>query len=569
MDKRWVLSLIVPVSVCLVLLLAIGACGGNDEAPEPAATTAPAEAAATSVPAATATSVPEPVGAAKMGGELRIGMTAADIPFTDIAADQGGEGDRFVGFQLNQGLATWGWSGVAEPLPVPGLAESWKVDGKVWTFKLREGMTFHDGTPIDAEAVVASYDRFWNEDHPLYSSKVAGLTTWRWVGTCCEPDGSSYRAVDDMTVEISTFGTTGYTPWSVVYMGIGSPTEIEKWGEEFPEHHAGAGPFKMVEKTPRVALIMDRFEDYWGERPNIDRLIVRPLPEPTTRLAALRADEVDWIEVPPPDAIPALKEEGFQVFTKVYAHIWPYQINTRKPPFDNVLVRKAMNYAVDREGMCRDLLNGICVPALGFVYPGHDIFGTLKETYNYDPERAKELLKESGVELPIKFKLMISTAGSGQMLPIQMNEFLQRNLKEVGIDTEIVPVDWNSMLTRTIFRAPGYTFTDENEDFDATNISYAQQMPGMITTMLGTDAALNVGGYSNPEADRYFKAAEEALELAEMNRNLRKAHEIVVDDAPYLFIVHDLNPRVLNARVKGYVQDSSWYTNLWDLWIER
>ena len=164
---------------------------------------------------------------------------------------------------------------------------------------------------------------------------------------------------------------------------------------------------------------------------------------------------------------------------------------------------------------------------------------------------------------------MISTAGSGQMLPIQMNEFLQRNLKDVGIETELVPVDWNTMLNRTIFRSPGYTFTDENTDFDATNISYAQQMPGMITTMLGTDAALNVGGYTNPEADKYFKAAEEALDLDEMNRNLRNAHEIVVDDAPYLFIVHDLNPRVLNPRVKGYVQDSSWYTNLWDLWIEN
>ena len=187
MDKRWILGLVVAVSACLVLLLAIGACGGDDEpkatAAPAAVTTAPAV-AATSAPAATATPVPQPAGAAKMGGELRIGMTAADIPFTDIAADQGGEGDRFVGFQLNQGLATWGWSGVNEPLPVPGLAESWEVDGKVWTFKLREGMTFHDGTPIDAQAVVASYDRFWNEDHPLYGSKVAGLTTWRWVGTC-------------------------------------------------------------------------------------------------------------------------------------------------------------------------------------------------------------------------------------------------------------------------------------------------------------------------------------------------------------------------------------------------
>ena len=185
---------------------------------------------------------------------------------------------------------------------------------------------------------------------------------------------------------------------------------------------------------------MERFEDYWGNQPNIDRIIARPLAEPTTRLAALRADEVDWIEVPPSDSIDTLEEEGYQLFTKIYPHVWPYQINVLKPPYDNKLVRQALNYAIDRESLCRDLLNGICIPSTGFAYPGHVSFGNPAETYTYDPDKAKALLEEAGVELPITFRALISTSGSGQMSPLPMNEFIQRNLKEVGVEMELVTI---------------------------------------------------------------------------------------------------------------------------------
>ena len=324
-----------------------------------------------------------------------------------------------------------------------------------------------------------------------------------------------------------------------------------------------------MSQKPRVSLTMERFEDYWGNKPNVDRVILRPLAEPTTRLAALRADEVDWIEVPPPDSIPTLREEGYDVRIKVYPHVWPYQLNLLRPPFDNKLVRQALNYAVDRESMCRDLLNGICTPATGYAYPGHPSFGDPADRYSYNPDKAKELLEQSGVELPLKLKLLISTSGSGQMLPIQMNEFVQRNFAEVDVDMELVPVDWNSMLSRTIFAGKGnYSFTEENADLDAYNISWAYIAPYQWPGFFQTNGGLNTQAYSNPEVDRLLKQAQESFDFAEQDRLLGEVHEIVIDDAPYVFIVHDLNPRVLNTRVKGYVQDRSWFTNLQDLWIE-
>ena len=569
MGTRSSLKAIILVTLSLILLLAIGACGGDD-GEEPAATEPAAASGGGAAAAATATPVPEPAGAAKMGGELRIGMTAADIPLSDVAADQGFEGWRFVGFQLNNGLSIWDWNGEVIPQPVPGLAESWEVDPNdplKWTFHLRDGAKFHDGTDVTADAIVSGTQRFFNEDHPYYSSQVAGLTTWVWGTTCCEP--TAYRAVDDMTVELTTTERSGFVPFASVFTNIASPAALEEFGSEsFADNHVGAGPFELVSKEPRVSIIMERFEDYWGNQPNIDRIIARPLAEPTTRLAALRADEVDWIEVPPSDSIDTLKEEGYQLFTKIYPHVWPYQINVLRPPFDNKLVRQALNYAIDRESLCRDLLNDICIPATGFAYPDHESFGNPAETYTYDPDKARALLEESGVELPITFRALISTSGSGQMSPLPMNEFIQRNLKEVGVEMELVTMDWNALLSRAFFRNNGYTFTEENEDLDAYNISYAFVEPGVWAKFFGTDGVINKGGYGSPEADEYFRQAQETFDFAEQAELLAKAHEIIIDDAPYLFVAHDLNPRVLHPRVKGYVQDQSWFTNLQDLWID-
>ena len=568
MGNSYIWKAILPVTLLLTLLLVIAACGGDGEE---SSTEAPAASGGGAAPEATATSVSEPEGTAKQGGELRIGMTAADVPLSDVSSDQGFEGWRFVGFQLNNGLAIWDWNGEQIPAPVPGLAESWEVDPDdplKWTFHLRDNLKFHDGTDIDADAVVSGSYRFFNEDHPYYSSQVAALTTWIWGTTCCA--ATAYTAVDSETVELTTTERSGYVPFASVFTNIGSPTALEEHGtEEFQNNHAGAGPFKLVSKEPRVSLIMERFEDYWGNQPNIDRVILRPLAEPTTRLAALQADEVDWIEVPPSDSLDTLREEGFQIFTKIYPHVWPYQFNVLKAPYDNKLVRQALNYAIDRESLCRDLLNDICIPATGFAYPAHASFGNPAETYDYNPDKARALLEESGVELPIKFTALISTSGSGQMSPLPMNEFIQRNLQEVGVEMELVTMDWNALLSRAFFRNNGYTFTEENADLNAYNISYAFVEPGIWANFFGTDGGNNKGGYGNSEADELFRQAQESFDFQEQDRLLAQAHEIIIDDAPYLFVAHDLNPRVLNPRVKGYVQDQSWFTNLQDLWLEE
>jgi peptide/nickel transport system substrate-binding protein len=158
---------------------------------------------------------------------------------------------------------------------------------------------------------------------------------------------------------------------------------------------------------------------------------------------------------------------------------------------------------------------------------------------------------------------LISTSGSGQMLPLAMNELIQKNLKEVGIDVDLQPVEWNTLLTR--WRA-GFK-TAENEGLNAWNISWNFLEPWsgfgrFFHSKAVVPVAVNTMPYINPEADRLIDEAERTFDAGKQNEILARLHELVVDDAPWIFVVHDQNPRALSARVKGFVQPQSWFVDL-------
>ena len=213
---------------------------------------------------------------------------------------------------------------------------------------------------------------------------------------------------------------------------------------------SGTGPFKITEVKPRVSVELSRNTSYWDKNriPKLDKMVLTPMPEATTRLAALRSGQVDWIEVPPPDAISGLKSAGFDVVTSKFPHIWPYWLKTTgDSPFKDARVRQAFNYAIDRDAVLA-LLNGAGEPAFGFWKKDDPRFGNPKNDYKYDPAKAKALLMEAGYkpgEL-VKVKAIISTSGSGQMLPLPMNEVVQQGAKAAGFDIEFVVVEWGAML---------------------------------------------------------------------------------------------------------------------------
>jgi peptide/nickel transport system substrate-binding protein len=510
------------------------------------------------------------------GGVLRIGMTAADIPYTGGIPDQGFEGYRFIGFALYDALINWDLSqGERLASLVPGLAESWEVstaDHTKWIFHLRRGVTFHDGTDFNADAVLWNWDKLRTKDAPQYDARQAGLIAPR-ISTI-----QSWRKLDEYTVEFTTMRPTSFVPFQLMYVLYTSPTQWEKAGRDwraFANHPAGTGPFTLSRVVPRERAELEPNHAYWDTKrvPKAAKVVLLPMPEATTRLAALRTGQVDWIEVPPPDAIPSLRQVGMQIFLQSYPHNWTYALNLSRPPWDNKLVRQAANYAVDREGLCKSLLNETCTPAIGEVYSGHPWFGNPKVRYEYNPAKARELLQQAGydgTDKRVKTSVLISTSGSGQMLPLPMNEFIQENLRAVGIDLELIPIEWNALTQR--FRQ-GLQHPD-NAQLGAMNVSFNFLEPWSAFTRFFHSASIppksvNIMPYLNPEVDRLIEAAEQEFDRSQQDQLLTQVHERIVEDAPWVFIVHDLNPRAMSPKVKGFVQPQSWFVDLTLPWVEE
>jgi peptide/nickel transport system substrate-binding protein len=260
---------------------------------------------------------------------LRIGMTAADIPRTLGQPDQGFEGNRFTGLTMYDALTMWDLSSADKPsVVIPGLATEWKVDDadkKKWTFKLRPGVTFHDGSPFNADAVVWNVEKVLKQDAPQFDPSQVGVTASRM------PTLASARKIDDMTVELTTKEPDSFLPINLTNLFMASPAKWQKllrrgakaptprrksqaaWAA-FAKDASGTGPWKMSSFTPRERLELVKNENYWDKArvPKVDKMVLLPMPEANARTAALLSGQVDWIEAPAPDAVAEIKQRGFR-----------------------------------------------------------------------------------------------------------------------------------------------------------------------------------------------------------------------------------------------------------------
>ncbi len=501
------------------------------------------------------------------GGVLTVAMSAGNVPYPNTPPSEGGEGFRFVGFQIYDGLTRFNFDqGDTVPSPNPGLAEKWSVDADklTWTFSLRKGVKFHDGTDFDAEAVVFNLDRIIKKDHPLFDQGLYAASTAR-TGTI-----DSYRAVDPGTLEIKTKLPFSFLPWDMGSTLIASPTAAKKWGvKEYVNHPVGTGPFRSEKYIDGQVLEMTPNRDYWGPKAKLDRLIVRPMPEPATRLAALQSGEVLWAEVPPPDSKKQLEAAGFNVVLKQYPHAIRIDYNVADKPFDDIRVRQALQYAVDRQAMCGSLLGGLCVPSTQLMYKGHPWYEEMAgDTYVHDPRKAKQMLADAGYPNGFKMTIAYPTGGSGNMWPGPMMELLQRDLKNVGVDAELAPLEWNTILT--IYRAG--LFTPENRKYNALFFSPNTGTPPALLNYLSNRiqpaGCCNVWGYKSAEVDRLLLASQTEFEPATSDALIRQAMGAMAKDAPSIFLVHDLNFRVLSPKVRGFVQSQSWWADLRSVWVK-
>jgi peptide/nickel transport system substrate-binding protein len=435
---------------------------------------------------------------------------------------------------------------------------------------LRRGVKFHDGSTFTADAVVWNLDKVLDEKAPQFDKRQSAQVRPRL------PSIASYRKLDDYTVEITTKTVDSFFPYQMLWFLVSSPAQYEKLGRDwnkFANEPSGTGPFKLDKLVPRERAELVKNSDYWDKArlPKVDRLVLIPLPEALTRTNALLAGQVDLIETPAPDAVPQLKQAGMRIVDNATPHVWNYHLSVAPgSPWTDVRLRKALNLAVDRDGIVA-LMNGLAKPAKGQVDPQSPWFGKPSFDIKYDPAAAKKLVAEAGYspEHPLKTTFVIAQGGTGQMLSLPMNEFLQENFKEIGINVDFKVVELETLYTHWRKGAKD----EMNAGLTANNIAYVTSDPilALVRFFDSRQVApigVNWGFYSNPKVDALIDEAKATFDTAKQDALMAQVHALVVDDAALVWVVHDSNPHALSPRVKTFVQAQHWFQDLTTIGME-
>lgn len=410
---------------------------------------------------------------------------------------------------------------------LPRLATEWTVseDNRTYTFKLREGVQFHDGTPFNADAVKFSLERYFD---PTIVKPLGGF-----VGPLERVD-----VIDEYTVAV-----TYSEPFAPAMMGIAagfptmgiiSPTAYEKMGrEEFSLAPVGTGPFVMGEWIRGNRLVMERNENYWGEPAIPARIEWIVVPEPGTRSAMVMAGDVDVAYQPPPADIPRLDAApDVNVSSVPSTRIMFVAQNTTKEPLTDKRVRQALNYAIDSKAIAARILHGAGTPddaPIPASFFGYHPTGS----YDHDPEKARQLLAEAGY--PNGFELVFMHPTGRYLLDAQVAQAVQAYLSAVGVRATLQTMDWPTYMGMAGKPA-------EESEYHLIMLGWGplpdahHTLFAMFHSSQRPPAALNTGHYFNPEADRLIEQGATTLDPEERREIYRKAQEIIWDDAPWIFL---------------------------------
>lgn len=530
------------LSMLVLVSLVLGACGPAATPTQPPAPTTPAQAQPTT-PSVQPTTPPPTQPPAEKTLVIAIGADATYLDPESVMNNESG----FVMSAIFDGLTKYK-KGTSEP--APGLAERWDVspDGKVYTFYLRKGVKFHDGTPFNADAVLKELDRVKNPDNPYYVYKQEGVHsfadfTWGVV--------ESYEKVDDYTVKITL--KEPHAPFlasiAMVWSGIMSPAAVEKWGFDVNYHPVGTGPFKLVEWVRNDHITLEANKEYWDGAPKVDKLIYRVVPESSVRLLKLEQGEVHILaDVDPEDYQRIQSNAQLKLLEQPGLTINGIALICDAKPWDDVRVRQAANYAVNKEEMNKFLYKDAAVTAATGMPPILPGYPKDLEPYPYDPAKAKQLLAEAGYPNGFKYKLLCYENPRGyNPVGIKMAVAVQEYLKEVGIELELETLEWGTFLA-TRRRA-------DNKDMGMVGWSGDNGDPdNFLWEMFSTDniPVGNTAHYSNPQLDEILQQARIVTDPAERAKLYEEASRIIHDDAPWLFINHTKHVRAIRANVEGF-----------------
>ncbi|MEZ5930873.1 MAG: ABC transporter substrate-binding protein [Alphaproteobacteria bacterium] len=442
----------------------------------------------------------------------------------------------------------------------PALAESWKIseDGKTYTFELRDGVTFHDGTPFDADAVVFNFERMLKEDHPFHDTGPFPLSFFF----------SAVQSVEAVDADTVTFTLDApYAPFlsNLAYPTglIVSPAAVEANGKDFGRSPSGTGPFKFVEWESNAKVVVEKNADYWDGAPTLDAVVFRPITDANTRVAEMLSGGIDVMVEIPPDSVANFDGNGFTLYEQAGPHLWFLILNTKDGVFADKRARQAINYAIDKTALVEQILQGTADVATGPTPPAFAwAYNDSLQPYPHDPEKAKALLEESG-HAGADLTFYVTEGGSGMLDPVAMGTAIQADLAEVGLNVSIETYEWNTFLGEV---NPGL-----EGKADMAEMAWMTNDPDTLPYLaLRTEAwpdkgGFNSGYYSNDKVDELLVAARESTDQAERADLYKQMQEIVYEDAPWAFIANWKQNAATAETVSGFKLQPSFFLLLKDV----
>ena len=419
------------------------------------------------------------------------------------------------------------------------------------TLKLREGVKFHDGEPLDAAAVKFSIDRHRLMRGSFYSAAFAPMM--------------GVDVVDHMTVRVNLSQSISGPLLSRFVISAGmimSPKAVQAAGDNFGARPVCAGPYRFVERVANNHITLERFPDYWDKsRVHIDRIVYRVIPDSTVRLANLRSGSLDLIEqMAPPDLSSIVGNPRFKVaqanslgYMRIYINVGRSD-RANTPLGRDARIRQAFNLAIDRNVLNEVAFNGEYLPANGWISSASPFYLRSIPHTTRDLAKAKALLAAAGERNPKVELTVLNTPVS-----LQIGQLIQAMAGEAGFEVKLLAFETATAL-----------FSAEKGNYEAFLVGWPGFVdPDMnIYSILACKAPLNYSGYCNPEVDRLLNAARAIADAEARVAVYTRVREILAEDEPYLFLFHNKWIWVHSTKLNGFVAHPDGITRVLDLRLD-
>lgn len=491
-------------------------------------------------------SLAQPAQAQKMGGTITVGQEL-DIPgFDPLKVGVFDTSAETAAAAIFDTLTTLDDKDQVQPK----LALSWthSADYKTWTFKLRPNVKFTDGTPFNAEAVKANFDR---QKNPANKCRCAFYIAFV----------HDVQAPDDLTVVYHLNDPSVNLPALLTLQSannvIQSPTAWKKEGDNYNRHPVGTGPFILKSWTAGDQMVLEKNPNYWNKgHPYLDRIILKPLPDAQSRFASLQSGGATIIwddEYDADNILSAKKDPKLTVHTYAGSGAQVYAFNTKRPPFDNLGVRQALVMALDRKKMSEALTDGLARPATNPYGDGSWVKCNNDGALPYDVEKAKALIKAYGK--PVDFKMLVTATPRGRMVGQVMQQLWQR----VGANMQIEQVDQATIPPRAFMR-----------QFQLTPwriIDLADPDPQMYANF-HSGSPVDLANYSNPELDHLLEHARVTADIAERTKDYCAISRLINKQAIWFWTFQNTYYAISSNKLKGLPKMYGGVIDVSNTWLE-